>query len=370
MSMAPASGYQHEHVERDSVGRQGYTGQQRGSDVHMSEARPAEADRRTDRRGRGSRERSDMRRQRIDDRAPLAVDTSRYPSARDHQGHPEQEYAPGLAPDGYMPRDAPAASRSHSYPEDQAYLPPQQHVQSVPPRYDSPMGGYAPPVAQDPHQPVYGSGPVAAQGYTTAAPSVDRQPYYPPQQRPARQAPVQHQQYSNAPQYTKDPIYSSGPAPFAGGSQLDYMDAPPAQVPRGGYTQNAPLSASHHRSEEYDPAYPGSSRAHSYSAQTRPAPNAPVSHGGVSHDAHASRGGVRGGAPSQQWAPSPREPSYGGTPHGSGDFSTQTSQRQGGYSSGPAGWSGSISRAPQEMYPPQQQVGSGRMHAPQGAYGR
>ena len=96
------------------------------------------------------------------------------------------------------------------------------------------------------------------------------------------------------------------------------MDAPPAQVPRGGYTQNAPLSASHHRSEEYDPAYPGSSRAHSYSAQTRPAPNAPVSHGGVSHDAHASRGGVRGGAPSQQWAPSPREPSYGGTPHGSG----------------------------------------------------
>ena len=68
---------------------QGYTGQQRGSDVHMSEAHPAEADRRTDRRGRGSRERSDMRRQRIDDRAPPAVDTSRYPSARDHQvcGH-------------------------------------------------------------------------------------------------------------------------------------------------------------------------------------------------------------------------------------------------------------------------------------------
>lgn len=194
---------------------------------------------------------------------------------------------------------------------------PQQHVQSGPPRYDSPVGGYAPPVVQDPHQPVYGSGPVAPQGYTTsAAPPVDRQPYYPQQQQPVRQAPVQQQQYADAPQYGREPAYSSGAASYAGGQQGGYMDTPPAQAPRGGYAQNLPVSAQRHRGEEYDPAYPGSGRAQGYAAQARPSPNAPLNHGGVSHDTHTPRGGVRGGGPSQQWAPSPREPSYGGAPHG------------------------------------------------------
>jgi len=234
----------------------------------------------------------------------------------------DQEYAPGLAPDGYIPRDAPPLSRSHGYSEDprgpdSAYMPP-QHVQSVPPRYDSPMGGYAPPVAQDPHQPVYGSGPVAPQGYTTAAaPPVERQPYYPQQQQPARQAPVQ--QYAEpSPQYAREPAYSAGPGTFAGGSQGGYIDGPPVQATRGGYAQSAPAPAPRHRGEEYDPAYPGPSRAQGYSGQARPSPNAPIAHGGVSHEGHVPRGGPRGGGPSQQWAPSPREQSYSAAPHASG----------------------------------------------------
>lgn len=57
---------------------QGYAAQQRGADVHMSHAHPGQTDRRTDRRGRGSRDRGDARRQRIDDRAVAAVDNGRY----------------------------------------------------------------------------------------------------------------------------------------------------------------------------------------------------------------------------------------------------------------------------------------------------
>lgn len=57
---------------------QGYAAQQRGADVHMSDAHPGQTDRRTDRRGRGSRDRGDARRQRIDDRAVAPVDNGRY----------------------------------------------------------------------------------------------------------------------------------------------------------------------------------------------------------------------------------------------------------------------------------------------------
>ncbi len=53
---------------------QSYAAQQRGLDVHMSDARPVQADRRMDRRGRGSRDRADVRRQRFDD----PVDNGRY----------------------------------------------------------------------------------------------------------------------------------------------------------------------------------------------------------------------------------------------------------------------------------------------------
>jgi hypothetical protein len=57
---------------------QGYTAQQRGPDVHMSDARPVQADRRMDRRGRGSRDRADVRRQRFDDRVAAPIDNGRY----------------------------------------------------------------------------------------------------------------------------------------------------------------------------------------------------------------------------------------------------------------------------------------------------
>ena len=57
---------------------QGYAAQQRGADVHMSDAHPGQTDRRTDRRGRGSRDRGDARRQRIDDRAVAPIDNGRY----------------------------------------------------------------------------------------------------------------------------------------------------------------------------------------------------------------------------------------------------------------------------------------------------
>ena len=53
---------------------QSYAAQQRGPDVHMSDARLVQADRRADRRGRGSRDRADVRRQRFDDPA----DSGRY----------------------------------------------------------------------------------------------------------------------------------------------------------------------------------------------------------------------------------------------------------------------------------------------------
>ena len=53
---------------------QSYAAQQIGPDVHMSHARLEQADRRMDRRGRGSRDRADVRRQRFDDPA----DTGRY----------------------------------------------------------------------------------------------------------------------------------------------------------------------------------------------------------------------------------------------------------------------------------------------------
>ena len=53
---------------------QSYAAQQRGQDVHMSDARLVQADRRMDRRGRGSRDRADVRRQRFDDPA----DNGRY----------------------------------------------------------------------------------------------------------------------------------------------------------------------------------------------------------------------------------------------------------------------------------------------------
>lgn len=235
----------------------------------------------------------------------------------------DQDYAPGPAADGYPPREGPPLARSYGYHEeprgpDTSYMPPQQHIQTGPPRYDSPVGGYAPLVAQDPHQPVYGSGPVAPQGYTSAAaPPVDRQPYYPQQQHPVRQAPVQ-QQYADPPQYTQEPAYSAGSGPFVGGPQGGYSDRAPVQAPRGGYAQSAPMAVPHHRGEEYDPAYPGPSRAQAYSTQPRQSQSVPVSHGGVSHDGHAPRGGARGGGPAQQWAPSPREQSYGGPTHGSG----------------------------------------------------
>ena len=57
---------------------QDYAAQQRGADVHMSDARPGQTDRRMDRHGRGSRERGNARRQRIDDRAVAPVDNGRY----------------------------------------------------------------------------------------------------------------------------------------------------------------------------------------------------------------------------------------------------------------------------------------------------
>ncbi|KAL0038029.1 hypothetical protein WJX79_010159 [Trebouxia sp. C0005] len=362
---APEYHQPREPVGRDSFGRQSYAAQQRGPDVHMSDARLVQTDRRMDRRGRGSRDRADVRRQRFDD----PVDNGRYA-----QGSMDQVYAHGPATDGYNLRDAPPLSRSHGYSEDprgpdSAYTPP-QHVQTVPPRYDSPMGGYAPPVAQDPHQPVYGSGPVAPQGYTTAAPQVERQPYYPQQQQPTRQAPAQQQYAEPSPQYAREPVYSAGPGTFAGGSQGGYIDGPPVQAARGGYAQNATATAPRHRGEEYDPAYLGPSRAQGYSGQVRPSLNAPIVRGGVSHEAHVPRGGPRGSAPSQQWAPSPREQSYSAAPHGSGNFGGQPSQRQGGYSSAPGSWSGNSTRAPQDVYPPQQQMGNGRVHAPQGGYGR
>lgn len=234
----------------------------------------------------------------------------------------DQEYAPGLAPDSYIPRDPLPPSRSHGYPEDPrgpdpGYMPPQQHAQSAPPRYDSPMPGYAPPLAQEPHQPVYGSGAAPMQGYTSTAPPAERQPYYPQQQQqgPARQVPVQQQpQYADPPQYAREPAYSSAPGGY-GPAQGGYMDTPPAQGPRGGYSQNGPVSAPRHRSNEYDPGYSG--RDQGYPSQSRPLSNPPISHGGMSHDAHAPRGAPRG---AQAWAPSPRETSYGGTPHGSGMF--------------------------------------------------
>jgi len=46
--------------------------------VHMSDARPVQADRRMDRRGRGSRDRADVRRQRFDDRVAAPIDNGRY----------------------------------------------------------------------------------------------------------------------------------------------------------------------------------------------------------------------------------------------------------------------------------------------------
>ena len=226
-------------------------------------------------------------------------------------------YAPGLAPDSYNPRDAPPPSKSHGYPEDSrgmdpGYVPPQQHPQSAPPRYDSPMPAYAPPLAQEPHQPVYGSGAAPMQGYTSNAPPADRQPYYPRQQQqgPARQAPVQQQpQYADPPQqYSREPAYSSAPGGY-GSAQVGYLDTPPAPGPRGGYSQNAPVSAPRHRSND-DPGYPGPGRNQGFPSQSRALSNAPVS-----HDVHAPRGAPRG---TQAWAPSPRETSYGGTPHGSG----------------------------------------------------
>lgn len=238
------------------------------------------------------------------------------------QGYVEQEYAPGLAPDGYLPRDAPPLNRSHAYPEeprggDPSYLPPQQHAQSAPPRYDSPMPGYAPPLGPDSHQPVYGSGAAAPmQGYASTAPQVERQPYYPPQQQGHQQGPpLQQQPYADAPAYGREPAYSSAPSGYAG-PQGGYLDNPPAMPPRGGYSQNAPVSIPRHRSDDYDPGYSGSGRSQGYASQGRPLSNAPGGHGGVSHDAGGARGPPRGGT--QAWAPSPRETSYGGTPHGSG----------------------------------------------------
>ena len=57
---------------------QGYAAQHRAADVHMSDAHPGQTDGRTDRRGRGSRDRGDARRHRIDDRAVAPVDNGRY----------------------------------------------------------------------------------------------------------------------------------------------------------------------------------------------------------------------------------------------------------------------------------------------------
>lgn len=236
------------------------------------------------------------------------------------QAYPEQEYAPGLAPDAYLPRDAPPLSRSHTYHEeprggDPSYMPP-QHAQSAPPRYDSPMPGYAPPLAQEPHQPVYGSGAAPMQGYTSTAPApIERQPYYPPQQQPHQQGgpSQQQQQYADGSGYGREPAYSSAPCGYAA-PQGGYMDNPPALTPRGGYSQTAPVSVPRHRSDEYDPGYSG--RSQGYGAQGRPLSTAPVSHGGVSHDAGRPRAAPRGG--SQAWAPSPREAAYVGAPHVSG----------------------------------------------------
>ena len=234
----------------------------------------------------------------------------------------EEDYAPGLAPAGYLPRDDPPPNRSHAYPVeprgcDPSYLPPQQHAQSAPPRYDSPMPAYAPPLGPDSHQPVYGSGAAAPmQGYTSTAPPVERQPYYPPQQQGHQQgAPVQQQPYGDAPAYGREPPYSSAPSGYAG-PQGGYMDTPPAAAPRGGYPQNAPVSVPRHRSDDYDPGYSGSGRSQGYASQGRPLANPPVNHGGVGHEASGPRGAPRGG--NQAWAPSPRETSYGSTPDGSG----------------------------------------------------
>lgn len=235
------------------------------------------------------------------------------------QGYMEQEYAPGLAPDGYLPRDAPPPNRSHAYPDEPrgghpGYLPNQQHAQSAPPRYDSPMPGYAPPLGPDSHQPVYGSGAAAPmQGYTSTAPPVEQQPYYPPQQQGHQQAAPVQQPYGDAPAYSREPAYSSAPSGYAG-PQGGYMDTPPAAA-QGGYSQNAPVSVPRHRSDDYAPGYSGSGRSQGYASQGRPLSNAPVNHGGVGHEANGPRGAPRG--TNQAWAPSPRE-TYGGTPHGSG----------------------------------------------------
>lgn len=237
------------------------------------------------------------------------------------QAYPEQDYAPGLAPDAYLPRDAPPLSRPHTYREeprgdDPSYMPPQHVTQSAPPTYDSPMPGYAGPLAQEPHQPVYGSGAAPMQGYTSTAPApVDRQPYYPPQQQPHQQGPPaqQQQQYTDGPGYGREPAYSSAPSGYAA-PQGGYIDNPPASIPRGGYSQTAPVSVPRHRSDEYDPGYSG--RSQGYAAQGRPLATAPVSHGGLSHDAGGPRAPSRGG--NQAWAPSPREAAYVGAPQGSG----------------------------------------------------
>lgn len=194
-------------------------------------------------------------------------------------------------------------------------MPPQQHAQSAPARYDSPMPGYAPPLAQEPHQPVYGSGAAPMQGYTSTAPApVERQPYYPPQQQPHQQGvPAQQQQYADAPGYGREPAYSSGPSGYAA-PQGGFVDTPSASATRGGYSQPAPVSAPRHRSDEYAPAYSG--RSQGYASQGRALSTAPVNHGGVGHDAGGVRAPPRGG--SQAWAPSPREAAYVGAPHGSG----------------------------------------------------
>ncbi|KAL3146007.1 hypothetical protein ABBQ38_015364 [Trebouxia sp. C0009 RCD-2024] len=309
LAAAPGPAYQQRPQGapvRDSFGRQDYADQPRSDGV-------LPVDRRTDRRGRGSRERRQQQ-------GPPPLEAPRYAPARATQAYPEQEYAPGLAPDAYLPRDAPPLSRSHTYHEeprggDPSYMPP-QHAQSAPPRYDSPMPGYAPPLAQEPHQPVYGSGAAPMQGYTSTAPApIERQPYYPPQQQPHQQGgpSQQQQQYADGSGYGREPAYSSAPCGYAA-PQGGYMDNPPALTPRGGYSQTAPVSVPRHRSDEYDPGYSG--RSQGYGAQGRPLSTAPVSHGGVSHDAGRPRAAPRGG--SQAWAPSPREAAYVGAPHVSG----------------------------------------------------
>ncbi|KAL3155779.1 hypothetical protein ABBQ32_012794 [Trebouxia sp. C0010 RCD-2024] len=360
LAAAPAPAYQQRpqgEPVRDSFGRQDYAAQPR-SDGPL--------DRRTDRRGRGSRERRQQR-------GPLPLDAPRYAPARAPQAYPEQDYAPGLAPDAYLPRDAPPLSRPHTYREeprgdDPSYMPPQHVTQSAPPTYDSPMPGYAGPLAQEPHQPVYGSGAAPMQGYTSTAPApVDRQPYYPPQQQPHQQGPPaqQQQQYTDGPGYGREPAYSSAPSGYAA-PQGGYIDNPPASIPRGGYSQTAPVSVPRHRSDEYDPGYSG--RSQGYAAQGRPLATAPVSHGGLSHDAGGPRAPSRGG--NQAWAPSPREAAYVGAPQGSGSFAQPTSRQQGGYQTSPANWSGSSRHAPQDMYHGHQPTGSGQTHGPSGGYRR